>query len=192
MYAGIEINPDKTFTVALMDENRNITYISHFWKEGLYWFLDHRDINIISLNINHSDKKYFLEKWKTLLELKNVLLTSFEYEEFQGDTKEKVIALTDTDIFFKDAIRKELFPIYTREGLEQRIYNLPKSGIYIPENILSKDRKKLKGEVNAIVAAFTSFAIKHNLYTEEEIEEEKFYAPVYKFVPKEKRVITKL
>ncbi len=190
MYAGIEINPDRTYTVALMDENRNITYLTHFWKEGLYWFLDHRKIDILTLNINHSDKKHFLIKWKTLLELKNVLLSNFEYEEFQGKVKDKIMLLTDTDKFFEDAIRKELLPIYTREGLEQRIYNLPKSGIYLPDYMISKDRRKLRGEVNAVVSAFTSFAIKHNLYTKEEIEGETFYIPVYKFVPKDQRIIT--
>jgi hypothetical protein len=190
MFAGIEINPDKTFTVALMDKNRNIYYIGHYWKEGLFWFLDHTKIKILTININHSDKKYFQQKWKNLLELKDTLISNFEFEVFDGVVHEKTLLFTDTDLFFKEAIRKELLPIYTREGLEQRIYNLPKSGIHIPDNFLSKDRRKLRGEVNAVVSAFTSFSIENKLYSTEEIEGEVFWVPVYKFIPKEKRVIT--
>ncbi len=190
MYYGIEINEDKTFTVAVIDENRNIFQINHFWKEGLLWFLEHSKVRILTININNSDKKHFPQKLKNLLEIKNLLLSNFEFRRFSGKVEEKIFAITDTDLFFQKSIRKELLPIYTREGLEQRIYNLPKSGIIIPEYLLSKDKRKLRKEVNAIVAAFTSFAIDKNMYTEEKIEKTSYIVPVYKYVPKNKRVIT--
>ena len=190
MYYGIEINEDKTFTVAVIDENRNIFQINHFWKEGLLWFLEHSKVRILTININNSDKKHFPQKLKNLLEIKNLLLSNFEFRRFSGKVEEKIFAITDTDLFFQKSIRKELLPIYTREGLEQRIYNLPKSGIIIPEYLLSKDKRKLRKEVNAIVAAFTSFAIDKNMYTEEKIEKTPYIVPVYKYVPKNKRVIT--
>ncbi len=190
MYAGVEISSNKTFTVALMDSNRNVSYIGHFWKEGLYWFLDHTKIKILTLNLNFKDKKHLSTNFKIYLDLKNVLLSQFEFFEFPEIDKEKVFALTDTDRFFKKSIRKELLPIYTREGLEQRIYNLPKSGIHLPKYMLSKDRNRLKRELNATVSAFTSFAIDKDLYTVEEENGEKIVVPIYRFVPKEKRVIT--
>ncbi len=190
MYAGIEINSNKTFTVALMDSNRNISYISHFWKEGLYWFLDHSKIKILTININFRNKKHLSTNFRAYLDLKTVLISQFEFFEFSEDFADKKIALTDTDRFFEKSIRKQLLPIYTREGLEQRIYNLPKSGIYLPKYMLSKDRNRLKGELNATVSAFTSFALDSNFYTVEEENGEKIVVPLYKFVPKEKRIIT--
>ncbi len=190
MYAGIEINSNKTFTVALMDSNRNISYISHFWKEGLYWFLDHSKIKILTININFRNKKHLSTNFRVYLDLKTVLISQFEFFEFSENFADKKIALTDTDRFFEKSIRKQLLPIYTREGLEQRIYNLPKSGIYLPKYMLSKDRNRLKSELNATVSAFTSFALDNNLYTIEEENEEKIVVPLYKFVPKEKRIVT--
>ena len=190
MYAGIEINSNKTFTVALMDSNRNISYISHFWKEGLYWFLDHSKIKILTININFRNKKHLSTNFRAYLDLKTVLISQFEFFEFSEDFVDKKIALTDTDRFFEKSIRKQLLPIYTREGLEQRIYNLPKSGIYLPKHMLSKDRNRLKSELNATVSAFTSFALDNNLYTVEEENGEKLVVPLYKFVPKEKRIVT--
>lgn len=190
MYAGIEINNNKTYTISLMDSNRNVSYIGYFWKEGLYWFLDHSKIKILTINLNFKNKKHFSTAFKSYIDLKNVLTSQFDFFVFPEDRGEKLLALTDTDKFFEKSIRKELLPIYTREGLEQRIYNLPKSGIYLPKYMLSKDRNRLKSELNATVAAFTSFAIDNNLYTLEEEKEEKLVVPVYKFVPKDKRVIT--
>ncbi len=190
MYAGIEINGNKTFTVALMDSNRNISYISHFWKEGLYWFLDHSKIKILTININFRNKKHLSTNFRAYLDLKTVLISQFEFFEFSEDFADRKIALTDTDRFFEKSIRKQLLPIYTREGLEQRIYNLPKSGIYLPKYMLSKDRNRLKSELNATVSAFTSFALDNNLYTVEEENGEKLIVPLYKFVPKEKRIVT--
>ncbi len=191
MYIGIEINPDRTFTVAVMNEDRNVVYISNFWKEGLYWFLDHMKGKILTVNINFSDRKYSQIKEKLFFELKDVLISNFEYEPFTKE-KEKVFALTDTDRFFEKAIRKELLPIYTREGLEQRLYNLPKSGIYFPEIMKSKSLKKLRSEVNAIISAFTSYCIQHGLYTKENIADKDLVVPIYKYVPKSKRVVSNL
>jgi len=190
MYLGIEVNEDKTFTVAVMDENRNVVSINHFWKEGLYWFLDHSKIKIVTLNINSSDKKHFQIKIKSLIDLKQYLVNQFDFSEFEGKKEEKIVAITDTDRFFEKSIRKKLFPIFTREGLEQRLYNLPKSGIVLPENLLSLDRRKLRREVNATVSAFTSFALDKNLFTVEEEEDLLLAVPIYRFIPKEKRVIS--
>ncbi len=192
MYAGVEINSDRTLTVTLMDKNRNITYIGYFWKEGFYWFLDHFNIKILTFNLSFKDKKYFEQRFKVYLDLKSILETEFDFVYFPDklDLKEGYYCLTDADKFFERSVKKELMPIYTREGLEQRIYNLPKSGIYLPHYMLSKDRKKLKSEVNATVAAFTSFSVDNNLFSVERDNDEEIVVPVYRFVPKGKRVIS--
>ena len=95
---------------------------------------------------------------------------------------------TDVDLFFKKIVRKELLPVDTREGIEQRIYNLPKAGIIAKQEIFSKNRENLQREVLSVAASFSAYSIYHGQFTVEKRENEKFFIPVYSYIPKEKRV----
>ncbi|WP_457642431.1 hypothetical protein [Persephonella sp.] len=192
MYVGININGDRTFTVAVLDKYRNVVNINHFWKEGLYWFLDHSKAKIVVININLKDKENLTSRTRHLFELMNVLLENFEFEQLdmkRSMYNSKFVAVTDTDMFFKQIVRKELLPLNTREGIEQRIYNLSKAGVVIKDHLLSIERNKLKNEINAIAAAYTSYAVEKNTYYFHEEEDITFLVPEYSYVPISQRII---
>lgn len=190
LFIGIETNPDKTYTVAQMDENRNILYLSPFWREGLLWFLDHKNINIVAVNL---PSWYKTNQQKNALEVIRTLTDTFEFHEAGEETeKEKVVIKTDTDLFFSQLVKKDLLPITTPEGLEQRIYNLPKAGIIVQPEMFSKERKQIQRELGAIASAFAAYSYYHGTYDIVEREEDKLYIPKYSFVPKEKRIISRL
>ncbi|WP_456384659.1 hypothetical protein [Persephonella sp.] len=188
VFLGIHTNPDKTFTVANMDENRNIRFISNFWKEGLLWFLDHANADIIAVNIS---------PWFDSIQVKNAyevvsaLKEIFGFEEPGVKPTEKVVLKTDADMFFSQLVRKELLPITTREGIEQRIYNLPKAGIMVKPELFSKEKKRLQKEVISIATAFAAYSIHHGTYSVEEKDGEQFYIPRYQFVPRDQRIISR-
>jgi len=188
MYYGIDVNY-REFTVCRLDKNKNVNILSHFWKEGLYWFIDHYRPDILSVNLGFNEDS---SKTKHAYELINKLRKDFEYiiadEEKIKNKEKKIIIKTSTDYFFKKIIRKELLPINTREGIEQRIYNLRKTGIKFDKKILSKDREKLKRELNAIISAFTSYSISNNSYEVIQDFDEKIIIPKYKFVPTSNRI----
>ena len=188
MHIGININGDKTFSVAVLEREGKLIYLSRFFKEGLYWFLEHFNGKRIIFNINFANKKYLSQSLKEYKALYSVLIDTFEFEDFnEAGLNGKVVCLTDTDLYFSQFVRKKLLPDYTREGLEQRIYNLKKTGLILDFNYLSKDKRKLKDEINAIVSAYTSLLIDKNLYKIEKINNFKLVVPIYKFIPKNLR-----
>ena len=190
IFLGIHCNSDKTFTTAQMDENRNVVSISNFWKEGLLWFIDHLNPTIVA--VNFSDW-FDSVQTKNAYEVIKKLTDIFEFEEAQEkiNRAENIVVKTDADLFFKQVVRKELLPIDTREGIEQRIYNLPKAGIIVKQEMFSKDRKNLQREVLSVATSFSAYSIHHGQFTVENREDEKFFIPVYRFVPANKRVISR-
>jgi len=188
MYIGININGNKSYSVSVLDEDCKLIYISSFFKEGLYWFLEHFKSKRIVFNINFSNKDNLNLALKEYKHIYSVLIENFEFEEFkESGINGKVILLTDTDRYFSQFVRKNLLPIYTREGLEQRIYNLKKTGLIVDFSYLSKDRRKLKDEINAIVSAYSSYLVDKNLFKFEKIDNFNLLVPIYKFVPKKLR-----
>lgn len=186
LFLGIEVNPDKTYTIAQMDENRNITFISNFHKEGLIWFLDHQNSKIIAVDI---PEYYSQQQQKSAFDVFKILVDIFSYKE--DINAEKIAIKTNTDKFFSQLIRKALLPIKTREGLEQRIYNLPKAGIIVKPEMLSKDRNYIQREIGAIASAFAAYSIYNKSFQKEEENEQTIYIPTYKFIPRKDRIISK-
>ncbi len=192
MYFGIDAG-DKDFIVCIMDENRNVKYMSTFWKEGLFWFIDHYNPSMITINL--PDEKEFDAsiRLKTALEILSKLKSVFGYksptfEEIKNKEK-NIILKTSADLFFQKIVRKNLLPFHTREGLDQRLYNLKKTGIRIPRNLLSRDRNKLRRELSAIIAAFTSYSVDKDSFEKVDIEKGFLIVPKYRFVPSTKRII---
>jgi hypothetical protein len=184
-FLGIETNPDKTYTIALMDKNRNITSISNFWREGLLWFLDHQKTDVIAVNL---PEWYSPIQQKNALDLLHILTDIFEYKEGKEKISEdKIVVKTDSDMFFSQVVRKDLLPITTREGIEQRIYNLPKAGIKVQKELFSKDRNTIQRELGAIASAFTEYSTYHGNFNIIQKENEIFHIPIYRYIPKDKR-----
>jgi len=184
VFLGIHTNPDKTFTVANMDENRNIRFISNFWKEGLLWFLDHANADIIAVNIS---PWFDSTQVKNVYELFSLLKETFGFKEPDRKPLEKVVLKTNADMFFSQLVRKELLPITTREGIEQRIYNLPKAGIMVKPELFSREKNRLQKEVISIATAFAAFSIPRGRYIMKDKEGEKLYIPKYHYIPKNQR-----
>lgn len=183
MYAGININGNKTYSVVVLDGELKPKLVSKFYKEGLFWFLDHFSGKRIVININFSNKKLISQVLKEFFSIYSVLLDTFEFEEFAKTNKNsKTVVITDTDLYFTQFIRKNLLPVYTREGLEQRVYNLKKVGLYIDYRYFSKEKKELKNQINALVSAYTSHLIDKDLYTMEKKENLYLVIPKYKYV----------
>ncbi len=211
MYVGIDVGKDRTFVVAVMDENKVVKSINTFWKEGLLWFLEHNRARIISVNaplyIHHeqteAEKQLGLEPPilenkeivgvpKYSFELFNKLYTLLGYELANEknikNTSKKLVARVYTQPFYERMIKKEVLPITTREGIEQRLYKLPKTGIIVDRNILSTDRKMLAREVESIIAAYNSYCIdRGDVEIYGKLGEEQIFSPKYKFVLKSKR-----
>ena len=189
IFLGIQSNEDKTFTVAQMDKNRNILSISNFWEEGLLWFLDHSNPSVVSVNFSEwFDSVQSKNAYEVISKL--VELFGFEEAEESVSNAEEIVIKTDVDLFFKQLVRKELLPINTREGIEQRVYNLPKAGIIVRPEMLSKEKKYLQREVTAVATAFAGYSIHHSQFKIEEREGNKLFIPVYRFVPENKRIIS--
>ncbi len=211
MYLGINVGNNRTFVIAEMDENREITNITKFWKEGLLWFIEHNRPRIISIDspiylskeITEAEKQLEIDREQTeelppeikySVEIANKLKSLLGYEianeENYLNKEKKLIARVYPEAFFKKIVRKELLPISYREGIEQRLYNLKKAGIELDKSILSKDRKTLVRELNSIIGAFNSYSIDKNsveIYGDK--KECQIFVPKYKFIPK--RVIKK-
>ncbi|SNZ06528.1 hypothetical protein SAMN06265182_0708 [Persephonella hydrogeniphila] len=189
IFLGIQSNRDKTFTVSQMDQNRNIISISNFWKEGLLWFLDHANPSIVSVNFS---EWFDSTQSKNAYEVISKLVELFDFEEAEESINrtEKLVIKTDADLFFKQLVKKDLLSIKTREGIEQRLYNLPKAGIIVKHEILSKEKDYLQREITAIATSFAAYSIHHNQFKIEEREGNRLFIPVYRFVPKDKRIIS--
>lgn len=188
-FLGIQCNDDKTFTTAQMDESKNVVSISNFWKEGLLWFIDHLNPTVVAVNFS---KWFNFVQIKNTYEVINKLIDIFEFEEAQDKVNkvEGIVVKTDVELFFNQIVRKELFPINTGEGIEQRIYNLPKAGIIIKPEMFSKNRQGLQKEVLAIATSYSAYSVYYGHFTIEKRDTEKLFIPVYSFVPKDKRIVS--
>jgi hypothetical protein len=188
MFYGVDTDY-RDYTVALMNEKKEVAGLNHFWKEGFYWFIDHHKPDILTVNIPSEENP---SKVKAATELIYKLRKNFEYivadKENIKEKPEKLIIKTSTELFFKKIIRKDILPIYTREGIEQRIYNLKKTGIILNKNILSQNKERLIRELNSVICAFTSYSFQNNLYEIVEEENDIFIVPKYKFVPSTNRI----
>ncbi|WP_457642809.1 hypothetical protein [Persephonella sp.] len=189
VFLGIQTNTDKTFTATLMDSNRNVVQISHFWKEGLIWYIDHANPDIVAVN---TAPWFDSTQLKNAYDVYSILREQFEFEpaEEKQPSYSKTVIKTDIDSFFKQLVRKELLPINTREGIEQRIYNLPKAGIMVKPEMFSKEKHRLQKEVISIATAFSAYCLYHGQYSCEERDGEKFFIPVYRYIPKEDRIVS--
>lgn len=192
MYYGIDVGI-KDFSVCIMNEEKEVVYISNFWKEGLFWFIDHHWPKIITINLPDEQEMDAPARLKTALEIIHKLKTVFDYKSpTLEEIKEKtpyIIIKTSADLFFQKFIRKQLLPFHTREGLEQRIYNLKKTGIKVDKSILAKDKNKLRRELGAIIASFTSLSVDKNSFEKVDIEKGFLIVPKYRFVPSTNRII---
>ncbi|ACO04687.1 MAG TPA: hypothetical protein DEP48_08165 [Persephonella sp.] len=189
MYIGINISGRNLFTVAVIEEDGKISSINHFWKEGLYWFLEHSKVKVAVLNLNFRERGSDL-KFRYLTDLMNVLLESFEFEQMEVKKvyeNGRFVGVTDTDLFFEQAVSRDLLPVETREGVEQRIYTLSKAGIYVDENLFSTDMERLRSEVNAVVSSYTALSVEMGNYSFKEIEGIEVLVPEYRYVPKAER-----
>lgn len=188
MFYGVDVDY-RDYTVSLMDEKKKVVGLSHFWKEGFYWFVDHHKPDIITVNFPLEENS---SKLKAAADLVQKLKKNFEYvvadKELLKEKPEKIIVKTSADLFFKKIVRKELLPIHTREGIEQRIYNLRKTGIYLDKRMLSQKRNKLIRELNAVICAFTSYSVENNSYEIVEEDGQQLIIPKYRFVPSSNRI----
>jgi hypothetical protein len=194
MYYGIDAGI-RDFTVCIMNEEKEVIYISTFWKEGLFWFIDHYSPKLITINLPDEKEIDAPARLKTALEIIHKLKTTFDYksptlEEIKSKTP-NIIVKTCADMFFQKFIRKQILPFHTREGLEQRIYNLKKTGIKVNKSILAKDKNKLRRELGAIIASFTSLSVDKNNFEKVDIEKGFLIVPKYRFVPSTNRIIRK-
>ncbi|MBK3333308.1 hypothetical protein GWK41_09525 [Persephonella atlantica] len=186
LFLGIQCNQDRTFTAAVINESRQVISITNLWKEGLIWYLDHINPSVVAVNFSLWFKE---NQTKNAYEIIHKLIDIFDFVPADREIKtaEKLVIKTDTDLFFKQLVRKELLPIKTREGIEQRIYNLPKAGITVKPEMLSADRNKLQKEVISIGTAFASYSVYHGQFTIEERNNDILHIPVYRYIPKSER-----
>ncbi len=208
MYLGINVGNDRTFVITEMDNNRKITNIAKFWKEGLLWYVEHNRPRIISIdspmllskNITKAEEQLDIQREqgegdelplnvKYSVEITNKLISLLGYEianeENYLNKEKKLIARVYPEAFFKKIVRKDILPISYREGIEQRLYNLKKTGIELDKSTLSKDRKTLIRELYSIIGAFNSYSIANNsveIYGDK--KECQIFVPKYKFVSK--------
>ena len=204
MYIGINVGDDRTFVITEMNENKEVVNITKFWKEGLLWYIEHNRPRIISIdsplflskNITKAEEQLGIERnpkeeelpleVKYSVELVNKLISLFNFEIANEknylDKEKKLISRVFPEAFFKKIVRKELLPISSREGIEQRLYNLKKTGIELDKNILSKNKKTLIRELKSIIGAFNSYSIDNNLVEIFGSEEEcQIFVPKYRF-----------
>ena len=187
LFLGIQCNQDRTFTITVLNESRQVISITNLWKEGLIWYLDHINPPVISVNLSPWFKE---SQIKNAYDVVSKLIDIFGFTPAEKEVKmpEKTVIKTDADLFFKQLVRKELLPIKSREGIEQRVYNLPKAGIVISPEILSADRNQLQKEVVSIATAFASYSVYHGQYTVEQRDEDILHIPIYKYIPKKERL----
>ncbi|MDQ7055353.1 MAG: hypothetical protein Q9M89_02160 [Persephonella sp.] len=187
LFLGIQCNQDRTYTAAAINENRQVLSITNLWKEGLLWYLDHINPTVVSVNFSLWFKESQL---KNAYDIVSKLVDIFGFSPGEKEIKkpEKKVIKTDADLFFKQLVRKELLPIKTREGIEQRIYNLPKAGIMVKPEMLSLDRSKLQKEIISIGTAFASYSVYHGQFTVEERNGDTLHIPVYRYIPESERL----
>ncbi len=213
MYVGVNVGNDNLLIVTTMDENRVVKSINKFWKEGFLWFVEHTSPKIISMDaaiilnrhmteaeaqlqvFERKNPKIVPPRVRLATELTQLLVENYGFKIADEDTiknKElKLVARTFPDAFYRKFIRRELLPPDTREGLEQRLYNLPKTGIVYKKELLDEhDKKFLRRKLSSIICAFCSYSIdKGTVEIYGNKEEEQIIIPKYKFVPKKDRFV---
>ncbi len=188
LFLGIQCNQDRTFTATIMNKSRQVLSITNLWKEGLIWYLDHSNPTVVSINLS----TWFREiQTKNAYDIFSTLVNVFEFTPSEENIKtpEKIVIKTDVDLFFKQLVRKELLPIKTREGLEQRIYNLPKAGIMVKPKMFSSDRNQLQKEVVSVATAFASYSVYQGQFTVKHRDSDILHIPVYRYISKKERSI---
>ena len=111
MFAGIEC-VENIFIVSIMDENKTVKGIFKFYKEGLLWFIDHYNPNIIAVNYDFSVKSKTALTNKASSNLYKLISQQFEYSEVDRKTfkeKEKRILKSDPEEFWKRLSEKKFF-----------------------------------------------------------------------------------
>lgn len=189
MFLGIDIL-DNIFIVSLMDENKNVKGLFKFYKEGLLWFIDHTNPNVMAVNYDFCVKSKISDTNKSLSNLYKVIKNDFGYSEINKKTfreKEKKILKSDIEEFWKKVIRKDILPSDTVEGLEQRLYNLPKTGIRLNKKLLSINKKYIAKEIDSVVLSFAAFSYYNNRFEHIETENGVIITPKYIYVMKKDR-----
>lgn len=189
MFVGIDVL-DNIFIVSLMDENKNVKGLFKFYKEGLLWFIDHNSPKVIAVNYDFCVKSKVADTNKSLSNLYKIIKNDFEYSEVNKKTfreKEKKILKSDVEEFWKKVIRKDILPSDTVEGLEQRLYNLPKTGIRLNKKLLSINKKYIAKEIDSVVLSFAAFSYYTNRFEHIEIENGIIVIPKYIYVMKKDR-----
>ncbi|WP_028950459.1 hypothetical protein [Sulfurihydrogenibium subterraneum] len=189
MFAGIEVK-DKIFIVSFMDNNRNVKGIFKFYKEGLLWFLDHYTPEVIAVNYDFGVSSKLSLTNKAYSNLYRDIIETFEYRQVDKKSfreKEKRIFKSNVEEFWKKIIHKDILPADTPEGLEQRLYNLPKSGIRLNRKLLSQDKKFIGKELDAVVLSFAAYSFYNNRFETIDHEGGIWIIPRYTYVPKKER-----
>lgn len=189
MFAGIEIK-DKIFIISLMDNNRNVKGIFKFYKEGFLWFLDHYNPEIVAVNYDFGVSSKLSLTNKAYSNMFRDIVENFEYRPVDKKSfkeKEKRIFKSNVEEFWKKLIHKEILPAESPEGLEQRLYNLPKSGIKLNKKLLSLDKKYIGKELDAVILSFAAYSFYNNRFETIEHENGIWIIPKYSYVPKKER-----
>ncbi|PMP77769.1 MAG: hypothetical protein C0178_01440 [Sulfurihydrogenibium sp.] len=189
MFAGVEVK-DKVFIVSLMDNTRTVKAIFKFYKEGFLWFLDHYNPEIVAVNYDFGVSSKLSLTNKAYSNLYKEIIQDFEYRPVDKKSfreKERRIFKSNTDEFWKKIIRKEILPADTPEGLEQRLYNLPKTGIRLNRRLLSQDKKFIGKELDAVVLSFAAYSFYNNKFETIDHEGGIWIIPRYIYVPKKDR-----
>lgn len=186
MFLGVEYLDSYKLIVSVMDRNSKVIQIAPYTVEGLFHLLDHSDIRVIAFNIDFNCHFISSLNNRIIKDLPKKLYEYFDFKIFEREKRSfRTIVYTDTDIFFKKIIRKEVLPEHTLEGVEQRLYNLPKTGIKLNRNILSKDRQVIVKQINAIILSYTALSYSTNNF--ELIEDENYIIPKYRYIPVKNR-----
>lgn len=187
MFLGVEYLNSYKLIVSIMDRNSKVIQIAPYTVEGLFHLIDHSDIRVIAFNLDFNPQYMASFQNRAIKDFTKKLYEYFEFRILDKDKKSfRTIVYTDTEEFFKKIIRKEILPETTPEGIEQRLYNMPKTGIKLNRNLLSKDRQILPKQINAIILSYTALSYFTNNF--EFMEEDEIYIlPKYRYIPLKNR-----
>ncbi|MCX7738344.1 MAG: hypothetical protein N2Z80_02865 [Hydrogenothermaceae bacterium] len=164
--------------------------LSQYTLEGLFYLLDHSNLRVVAFNLDFNLSFNTSLSNRALKSLSKNLAEYFEFRTVQREDRKsfRSIVYTDVEEFFKRIIRKELQPMNTPEGVEQRLYNIPKTGIKLNRNLLSKNRDILQRQIKAIILSYTAYSYYTNNYEILEEEDSFYIIPKYKYIPLKERV----
>lgn len=188
MYLGIEHLNSSIFIISVMDRQSKVVQISPYTIEGIFHLLDHFYIKVIAFNIDFNIMHMSSFQNRSIKNIEKKLEEYFEFRLIDSKDKksQRTIVYTDADEFFKRVVRKDILPIDSIEGIEQRLYNIPKTGIKLNRNLLSKDRDILIKQINAVILSYT--ALSYHTDNFEFIHDDDFYIiPKYRYVPLKNR-----